>query len=486
MNRPANSDRKALKKWLLDTVTSSSAGTRLPSDRTLGNQFGLSRVSVARTLSELAREGVVVRVQGSGTYVAPYAPDRPHAPPSLPVARAVDRLEQRLRRMLIDGTVRHGESLPAIKYLTHTYRVSRRTVSAAYHRLMDEGLVVKMGRGFWHASPRDLVGPAGRREVYFFVHDQQELSEVFVSHDLSVSLRVMEDLLSTHGFVVRFSFYADLPRLARGWHLSPPAAVFCANVAADTYAALRTQLLPVMRRHRRHLHVLVDWRALDIDTKPRPFLHVSRLDATLARVKVGTEFLTRRGVRAADFVVRQADFYRLQLGSFLLYDFMWLRAELKRVSPDFDYRLVVIRERPGHTKEGFFAAADTGALLRAAGWYSPVRIEDLQCETVFVDSVDDILPPRARHLTYFVQKAEDAVALITSLEARGIAVPDGARVLTTHDAPRYYHYGITRCEIDWQSVGHVMAHALMGDRPVRTSPDDALEVQARVLEKTTT
>ncbi len=52
--------------------------------------------------------------------------------------------------------------------------------------------------------------------------------------------------------------------------------------------------------------------------------------------------------------------------------------------------------------------------------------------------------------------------------------------------PGYYHYGITCCEMDWQSAGHIMAHALMDDRPVRTSLANALDIPARVLEKMTT
>ncbi len=45
-------------------------GDPVPSESVLAEQFGLSRMTVNRALRELAAEGLVVRVQGSGTRVA--------------------------------------------------------------------------------------------------------------------------------------------------------------------------------------------------------------------------------------------------------------------------------------------------------------------------------------------------------------------------------------------------------------------------------
>ncbi len=45
-------------------------GNPVPSEATLMKQFGVSRMTVNRALRELTAEGMVVRVQGSGTFVA--------------------------------------------------------------------------------------------------------------------------------------------------------------------------------------------------------------------------------------------------------------------------------------------------------------------------------------------------------------------------------------------------------------------------------
>ena len=45
-------------------------GAPVPSEATLMQQFGISRMTVNRALRELSAEGMVTRVQGSGTFVA--------------------------------------------------------------------------------------------------------------------------------------------------------------------------------------------------------------------------------------------------------------------------------------------------------------------------------------------------------------------------------------------------------------------------------
>jgi GntR family transcriptional regulator len=47
-----------------------AAGAQLPTERELGDQFGVSRVTVRRALASLTRDGLVYAIQGRGTFVA--------------------------------------------------------------------------------------------------------------------------------------------------------------------------------------------------------------------------------------------------------------------------------------------------------------------------------------------------------------------------------------------------------------------------------
>jgi GntR family transcriptional regulator len=61
----------SLKQSLRQRIDGSPAGTALPPERTLSEEFGASRNTVRQALLELAVEGRVVRMQGRGTFVAP-------------------------------------------------------------------------------------------------------------------------------------------------------------------------------------------------------------------------------------------------------------------------------------------------------------------------------------------------------------------------------------------------------------------------------
>ncbi len=54
-------------------------GSRLPTEADMPRQFGVSELTIRRALGDLAREGLIVRKRGSGSFVAD-----PHHPPLLP------------------------------------------------------------------------------------------------------------------------------------------------------------------------------------------------------------------------------------------------------------------------------------------------------------------------------------------------------------------------------------------------------------------
>ena len=62
----------ALREAIVDKLKSRlwRAGHRLPPERTLGEQFGLSRSTVRRVLQDFKQRGLITQTVGSGTYVA--------------------------------------------------------------------------------------------------------------------------------------------------------------------------------------------------------------------------------------------------------------------------------------------------------------------------------------------------------------------------------------------------------------------------------
>ena len=61
-----------IKTFVKAQITSGAwqAGDTVPSEAALQQQFGVSRMTVNRAVKELAAEGLVTRLRGSGTVVA--------------------------------------------------------------------------------------------------------------------------------------------------------------------------------------------------------------------------------------------------------------------------------------------------------------------------------------------------------------------------------------------------------------------------------
>ena len=76
---------------LLRLIAQAVPGSAIPSERTLSEQLGVSRGTIRTAIDDLVREGRMVRVQGSGTYVVDAKIDCPLRPQSVTVKPATKR-----------------------------------------------------------------------------------------------------------------------------------------------------------------------------------------------------------------------------------------------------------------------------------------------------------------------------------------------------------------------------------------------------------
>lgn len=72
MSDRSKTRRAEIRAWVLDRISNGvlKPSGRIPSEHQLMDLFGVSRMTVHSALSELAREGVLRRVKGLGTFVA--------------------------------------------------------------------------------------------------------------------------------------------------------------------------------------------------------------------------------------------------------------------------------------------------------------------------------------------------------------------------------------------------------------------------------
>ncbi len=60
----------SIRDEIRDLIADLQVGDALPPERSLASELGVSRMTLRRAIDELAREGLIVRRQGAGTYVA--------------------------------------------------------------------------------------------------------------------------------------------------------------------------------------------------------------------------------------------------------------------------------------------------------------------------------------------------------------------------------------------------------------------------------
>src|SRR5581483_1113233 len=68
--RSVMSKQRETRERVLELIESLGVGDAIPSERQLGIDLGVSRLTVRAALDELVREGYLVRRRGAGTFVA--------------------------------------------------------------------------------------------------------------------------------------------------------------------------------------------------------------------------------------------------------------------------------------------------------------------------------------------------------------------------------------------------------------------------------
>jgi DNA-binding transcriptional regulator YhcF (GntR family) len=144
--------------------------SRLPSVRCLAAELDCSVGTLRQALKPLLDKGVCVAYPRSGIVYQPATVPTPSIQPRL---SSVERLCAQLTQAIAAGQFRRGESLPPLKQLCAQYGLGPPTVSAAYHRLVGQGMVCKIGKQFV-VGGIGAAGTGGEREVAVWVNSRAD------------------------------------------------------------------------------------------------------------------------------------------------------------------------------------------------------------------------------------------------------------------------------------------------------------------------
>lgn len=468
--------------WLEKHIPHLQPGNRLPTAPELARQWGLSTGTVRTVLREFRDQGRLVLVPGKGTFVP-----LDEADPEMRVDE-----KQTSTQSVVDfvvssircGRVKNGEALPSIKYMSLQFRVAPMTVVHAYGQLQKRGLVTRVGKTFWVGDYDTLARPRVRRKAFFF-NSSLDFTTVFKSGWAAPAYHRFERELLSHGYSLTYDRLYELPELLRGWESReryPDALVF---------HKLREKHVDIVERPIRRLlkravgtRILIDWREGDYRRLPRGRnVHIlSRGNIFTTRAKAVADYAVREGF---DSVVYYYDENCTEFSLFL--PIVRIRSELQAIDRECRFTTLVRPLESDPSPAAFFARLHEARSPERIGTvlskYQPTSAGDLEKEIVFVDDIAGALRHGEGRRLYLFLYDKQAVEARERLKERRPRPPRELSLLSFENNPLYYHQGITCCVPDWDQMGYLMAHAIIGDFQVARTRKGFLRVKADVLER---
>jgi DNA-binding transcriptional regulator YhcF (GntR family)/DNA-binding LacI/PurR family transcriptional regulator len=470
-----------LRRWLAHAVAHGRPGEPLPTEKQLVESFGVSRSTVRRLLSAYVDEGSVCRIRGRGSFLAPV----PAVSPPAPGRSAKQRLTEELTGLIAAGTLRRGDPLPPVKFMTARFGVTQATVTGAYRALVRAGHACRVGKRYWVGRFVSLLRHPTRRELLFFVWSALPEPSLFDRDHLERSYVKMETELQAHGFRLRHTPRDEFEEIARAIatrHRRPHGFIFynvwkeseCEQIIAalrEAFHAIREPIPPVMI-------VSVGMRNPD----PRiAFVHLGNI--LTAQARTAASFLAEQG--AADVVLFR---HRALHEPGLVYERIY--PELRRL--DRRCRFTIVVQVPGGPEEhGRFRAnlhtEPTASRLRSMlGQDAPMTTEQIASFYEPVSAFEEAYERHAGKRTWLFPSSAMAAHALDWLERHGIAVPDTTQLVALDNDPRFHARGITSCLPDWEGIGYLMAHALIRDFPIERTRLGYIRMRALLLERETT
>lgn len=487
-------DRKQdlLQRYIEGRLTTLPAGSRLPTDTALAKRFGLSRPTVAKLMGRLARDGRLERVPGRGTFVGGEAPEP--AVEMDPVRSSAESLTEHLLTSIRHGEIRRGQELPGVQYMARRFGVSTHTVSAAYRALREKGVITRLGRTHWVGGAADALADSSRGEMFVFMPDRESRMNAFEDPTIRATLHTMEDELAACGFVLQYRTADDARGLIRHWreYRDFPRGVLVSfyrprTSARDTLARLARELLS--HRKRFGYSVVVDTYGDEFPGPLRGARCFSRRIAayedytSLARYIVASR---RRWVLA---LIDQAHLINNAHRFWNIWTFVKFFPELKHLDKNTSLELAIIVPHPIEARREHhdtFERYQANKVEAFISKYSPVPYRAFGDATSFYRTVDDALDDHRETDLILTQKDRFAPHVLAWLEKHRKSAPRDAMLVSFDDDPEYYHLGLSRFEVDWERVGYLMAHAMIGDFDLPRSTEGYVRPAVRFLHKLTT
>lgn len=471
-------------EWVERQIQSRKPGARLPTADELAQSWGISVSTVTRILGHYARIGALVRIPRRGTFVGPLDQQQP-SPPE-PVSSSQSIVDE-IKRAITNGSLRKGDALPSVKFMSRQFRVAPRTVIAAYRVLEKQTHVVKVGKTYWVGTFSALTKYRQNRRIFVFKSGDSDFAEVFSDERYGLAYHKMEKELVDHGLVVRYEGTDEAQQLLEHWRSRDrwPVGIVLHRANAEDLVQMQPFLRTVLHpRHALKIPVLVDINTADYHVLPRGTHMLSRGNVDTAMARTLARYATSANIRTVRFFM---EFDGTNV--FSVFVPIKARTELHAFDPSYDTRLYVTATDNSITaqmyREAFNATVPDPRKDAITGKYHFTPAAEIESELEYVGAGRPDYDQIPLGLWVFTSDTQAAAAFEWARHRR-IAVPRDLSIITLTNRPRSYHAGVSTCMLDWNSAGYLMAHSLLGDITLELTGKGFIRMSTLLVHRRTT
>jgi DNA-binding transcriptional regulator YhcF (GntR family) len=473
-----------LRTWLEQQLKLLPPGSRLPADNQLAAQWCCSARTVRRVMKRFETQKLVERIRGNGTFTFK---EKSPSPEQHLHAASHDRIAAHLRDLIGTGLLKRNAVLPQIKQMCLQFKVTAATVSKAYRLLESEGTTSRIGK-HWYVNPSDMrINRQGRPCVHFYNIVGSSLGDLVRESELRAPVyRYMERELLECGYRIRYFNGEDLLI-----HLSNattdtgtlPEAIVITYVSKADYDNLLRRIRQFAFTNRDTVRALIITGAYQ--RPPAGIMVMCTGNITTVRARTFALFTQEKGYRSLAFFQRYLD----DSMDVFLHNLKIIR-ELSHYCP-----CVAVKSHLNFPAQNIDGNAVVDKIINYlgedyfSGWlgkYEPVSLTSLrkqwQCDTTPDLSFGDYLDCDA----WLFQFGADAIAAVAWLAKQGVRVPADKHIICLEDSNELFSAEITHCGYDWRTTGYLIAHALIGDIPIRRTKHGFIPTSATLLQRTST
>jgi hypothetical protein len=141
--------------------------------------------------------------------------------------------------------------------------------------------------------------------------------------------------------------------------------------------------------------------------------------------------------------------------------------ELLNLNPQLDYRICIQSDpmNPSIDVEHYLKVIQQKFLAK----YAAPSIESIRRKIVVTDCFTNTYNNSGKHSVHIFSRDSDAVELLEHYGRINRSAPEDGGILSLENSIDYARFGLATVLPDWETIGYLVAHALIGDfRPART------------------